>query len=106
MKSIINGTRYDTEKADLIGESSGGSEFVNDYRRWDAGLYRTPRSGRYFLAGSGGPMSRFAVSRGINEWSGGEGIHPMEEADAFAWAQEHLDAETVEAHFGHLIEDA
>jgi hypothetical protein len=106
MKAIINGSRYDTEKAILIGEASGGSEFVNDYRYWSAGLYRTPRSGRYFLAGSGGPMSRFAVSRGINEWSGGEGVHPMEEADAFEWAQEYLDAETVEAHFGHLIEDA
>ena len=106
MKSIINGTRYDTDKATLIGEASGGSEFVTDYRHWSAALYITPRSGRYFLAGRGGPMSRFAVSRGINEWSGGEGVHPMEREDAFAWAQEHLPAEVVEAQFADLIEDA
>ena len=78
----------------------------NERAFWEAGLYVTPRGGRYFLAGHGGGMSRFAVSEGINSWRGGSGLHPMEREDAFAWAQQFLAPEAVEAHFADLIEDA
>ena len=105
MKAIINGVRYDTDKAIPIG-SSCSHEGRGDFRFWTATLYKTPRSGRYFLAGEGGAMSRFSVSRGINSWSGGEGIHPMDEDEAFAWAQAELATAEVEAHFPDLIEDA
>ena len=105
MRAIINGTRYDTDKATAIG-SSASCEGRGDFRHWEATLYKTPRSGRYFLAGEGGPMSRFAVSQGIGSWSGGDGIHPMTEAEAFEWAQAELTTDEVEAAFAHLIEDA
>ena len=104
MREILNGLRYDTEKAELIGEAS--YSYPGDFHHFVAGLYRTPRSGRYFLAGEGGPMSRFAQSTGLNEWSGSSDIIPMNEADALEWAERYLTAEEIERGFGATIEDA
>ena len=105
MKAIINGLRYDTDKATLIGEASHG--YSGDFTRWEAGLYRTPRSGRYFLAGAGGPMTRFARrGPGQNERQGSSGIQQMDAAEALEWAEEHLTIDEVEAGFGKTLEDA
>jgi hypothetical protein len=107
MKTIINGTRYDTSNATLIGETSNNNAYsVTDFAYWSAGLYVTPRSKRYFIAGEGGAMSRFAKPYGRGGSIGGEGIIPMSEADAFEWAQQELSSGEVEEFFGHLIEDA
>lgn len=104
MKAIIDGIRYDTEKATLLGEASHGH--AGDFEHWEAGLYKTPRSGRHFLAGSGGPMSRYSRTIGQNEWTGGRKIDPLTEQQAFEWAQKYLDPEEIEEHFDHLIDDA
>jgi hypothetical protein len=110
MKAIINGNRFDTDKAMLIGQADNlgsGADSVTDFSFWRAELYKTPRSGRYFLAGRGGARSMFAERAGQNAWSGGERIIPFEdEQAAFAWAQKELGWQLVEEHFGHLIEDA
>lgn len=110
MKAIINGVRFDTEKAIEIGTGgSHGDVSVTDFSFWTATLYKTPRSGRYFLAGRGGARSMFSRSAGQNAWTGGEAIIPFEsEEAAFKWAQEELgyDQDVIEEHFGHLIEDA
>lgn len=108
MKSIIAGVRYDTDKATLIGETSNdNAHSVTDFNYWRAGLYKTPRSGRYFLAGEGGARTMFCHQLGQNSWSGGEKVIPLEsEAAAFEWAQQELPADVVEQHFAHLIEDA
>jgi hypothetical protein len=105
MKAIINGLRYDTEKATLIGES-GYCGSRSDFQWWEAVLYRTPRSGRYFLAGHGGPMTRWATSTGLNSWTGGSGIKPLDKDDALEWAERNLTTTEVEAGFGKVIEDA
>jgi hypothetical protein len=106
MKAIINGKRFDTEKAILIGEGSHG--YGGDFSAWHASLYRTPRSGAYFLAGHGGPMTRWARSLGDNNngRTGGSGIIPLDREEALEWAEAHLTAEQVEGAFGDLIEDA
>jgi hypothetical protein len=104
MKKIINGLRYDTEKAIKVGFASRG--YINEFPRWEATLYRTPRSGRFFLAGEGGPMSRFAQSEGVNSWGSGSGIIPMSRAEALEWAEQHLSPEEIEKHFGDDIQDA
>lgn len=98
MRAIVNGLRYDTAKAILIGESSHG--YQGDFSRWDAGLYRTPRSGRFFLAGSGGLMTRWArsVDSG-NTRTGGSGIIPMSVDEAREWAERYLTTGQVEAGF-------
>lgn len=105
MKTIINGKRYDTAKAILVGETdSGGS--VNDFSYWEAGLYKTPRSGAFFLAGHGGPMTRWAQPVGSNGRSGGSGIITLDADEALAWAERYLTAAQIEAHFSDVIEDA
>lgn len=106
MKAIVNGVRYDTEKASLIGEHCPIDD-RRDFGWFREQLYKTPRSGRYFISGEGNARSPYATSLGGGSWIGGEKIIPLKgEAEAFAWAQRNLDADTVEQHFGHLIEDA
>lgn len=104
MKSIINGFRYDTDKAIKIGSASYG--YGGDFSAWSATLYVTPRARRYFLAGSGGPMSRYGRASGLNETSGGERIDPMTKEQALAWAEQYLDADEIEAGFADTIQDA
>lgn len=109
MKAIIDGVRYDTEKSTEIGSHDNlgsGATSRSDFHWWEATLYKTPRSGRYFLAGEGGPMTQFSRALAQNSWSGGEKIIPMTEEEAFAWAQQYLDPDEVEDNFGHLIEEA
>jgi hypothetical protein len=104
MKKIVNGVRFDTEKAIEIGSESYG--YGGDFRQWEATLYVTPKSRRYFLAGSGGPMSRFAQSAGQNEWTGGSDLIPMSQSEALEWAEQNLQSEDFEDHFADVIEDA
>jgi hypothetical protein len=104
MKKIIQGKRYDTEKATLIGVATS---FVGktDFRWFLESLYVTPRSGVYFVHGQGGPMSRWSQRVG-NGYSNGEGILPLNREDALRWAEQHLSPDDVEKFFGDVIEDA
>ncbi len=104
MKSIINGLRYDTANAIEIGAASYGNR--GDFARWEACLYKTPRSGRFFLAGAGGPLTRWARRVEQNGYSGGSGIIPMDADEAREWAEEHLSTDAVESAFGDVIQDA
>jgi hypothetical protein len=104
MKAIIQGKRYDTEKAIEIGSAS--DRHHGDFQWFEASLYRTPRSGVFFLAGKGGAMTRFSRKVDQNSWSGGSGIHPMTQAEALEWAEQYLSAEEIEAGFAADIVDA
>jgi len=105
MKKIINGIRYDTGKARLIGEAHSLGIGENDFQWWEAALYVSPRSGRYFLTGKGGAMSRFAQSAGQNTWSGGEDLIPMSQEQALEWAEKYLvDVNIIDQHFSDIIE--
>jgi hypothetical protein len=80
---------------------------MTDFQWWEAGLYKTPRSGPYFLAGSGGPMTRWARSIGQNGRTGGSAmIFPMSADEAREWAERYLTVEEVEKGFADAIEDA
>jgi hypothetical protein len=105
MKAIINGKRYDTDSATLLGEASSNLG-RSDFGWWEAGLYRTPRSGAYFVAGRGHARSHYATNLGGGSWGAGEKIEPLTEGEAQAWAEAHLTADQVEAIFGDRIEDA
>jgi hypothetical protein len=106
MKSIINGKRYDTDKATLVGNDGTHSLGRDDFRYWEAGLYRTPRSGAFFLAGKGHGMTQYGSSGpdGMRGW--GQRIIPLDRGEALEWAEEHLSPEVIEQHFGDSIEDA
>lgn len=102
MKRVLNGRIYDTEKAQLVGWANNigkGADSIRDFNHWSAGLYKTPRSGRFFLAGEGGPMTRWAVATGSNSWSGSEGVFPLNPNEALEWAENYLEAEVIELFF-------
>ena len=105
MKVAIRGVRYDTTRAELIGSTSyqGPQE---DLQWWTAGLYRTPRAGRYFLAGEGGPMSRWAHRANDGTIAKGSGIRPLNPDEAREWAEYYLGLDEVELAFGKVGEDA
>lgn len=105
MKAIIQGKRYDTEKAELIGEYHTPGMGQSDFRYWEAGLYVTPRSKQYFLAGEGHAMTRFATHNGDGSGWGNK-IIPMDATEALAWAEQYLDSATIEEYFGDMIDDA
>ena len=103
MKKIINGMRYDTDKAIEIGNHYTNIS-KSDFNFYNVSLYKTPRSGRFFLAGEGGPMTRFGKNWGDGTRGFGEKIIPMPTDEALEWAEQYLDAEIIEDHFD--IEDA
>lgn len=97
MKKVINGVLCDTSTAKHLGSASYlGSR---DFAHWSEALYRT-KSGKYFLYGEGGPSSRYAVTIGQNEWSGGEKIQLLSRETAMKWAEEYLDGDEYIAAFG------
>jgi hypothetical protein len=105
MKAIIDGKRFDTEKAIACGSDSyNGSR--TDFGWWTETLYRTPRSGAFFLAGEGHARSHYARSLGGGSWGPGEKITPLTADEALAWAEQHLPADQIEALFADRIADA
>ena len=66
MKKIINGRKYDTDTASMVGEWSDG--YPSDFRYEAETLYRK-RNGEYFILGEGNAMSRYAESRGASSHS-------------------------------------
>ena len=103
MKAVINGLRYDTEKAELIGEADFG--YRKDFRYFEETLYCTA-SGRFFLAGEGGPLTRWARINADNSKSGGKGIVAMDKIEALAWAEKNLTAEQIENAFADDLLEA
>jgi len=106
MKKIINGVRYDTEKATLIGSDSAPGMSMSDFHYWTESLYVSPQGKRYFVAGEGGALSQYGQPHGNNGRTGGEGVKILSREQAMQWAEAHLDPDVVEEHFGDLIDDA
>ena len=102
MKRIINGKRYDTETARKVAEHNNGGGW-RDFRHVEEALY-CKRTGEYFLAGSGGPQTRYAERVDQNSWSGGEGIIPLTDTEAREWGEAHMTADEYEAEFGPVEE--
>lgn len=102
MKKIINGKRYDTDTATLIGSTGYGCP--SDFEYWTEDLYRK-KTGEFFLHGEGGPMSRYSRKTGQNEWSWGEEIRPLSLKEAQEWGEKYLDADKYEQVFGKIEED-
>ena len=103
MRKVIGGRRYDTEKAELVGEWDNGIR-DSDFNMIEEALYRK-RTGEFFLHGRGGARTRYAEACGQNAWRGGERIMPLGYEEAQRWAEEHLDADVVEEYFAIPDED-
>ena len=102
VKKIINGKRYDTSTAKKLGEWDNG-RYGSDFDACEEILYRK-QTGEYFLYGSGGARSKYAVSTGENWTGGSEAIKPLAIAQAQKWAEEHLDGDKYEEIFGEVDE--
>jgi hypothetical protein len=105
MKAIINGKRYDTEKATEIASASSDVG-RSDYGWWSEALYKTPRSGAFFIAGSGHARSHYAENLGGGSWGPGSKITPLTKGEAMEWCERNSAHDALETHFGDMIEDA
>jgi hypothetical protein len=108
MKTIINSKRYDTDKPGtiLIAEKSSNRP-RSDFDFFKESLYRTIR-GTWFLAGSGGPMTKYAKSFG-NSRRWGEAIIPLTPEMALDWMEKSDDPDAlkaIEKYFSSELEDA
>jgi hypothetical protein len=103
MKQIINGKRYDTDKATQLARWHSGFN-LGDPKVCEEKLYGTNK-GAFFIYGAGGAMSRWSNRVG-NTTGGGEGIEVLTKDAAMNWLEgKGLTAE-LEACFGDSIEDA
>lgn len=98
---IIDGLRYNTMAAEKICSFENDSD-SGDFRYEVTSLYRTPR-GRFFLAGRGGAMTRWAQSIQGGR-SAGQGLQPVSTGEARDFAEQHADENTVARFF--VIEEA
>jgi hypothetical protein len=103
LKKVIGRKVYDTETAELLGH------WDNDYPKGDMKyvvekLYKT-KKGAYFLYGSGGPMTQYAVPCGSNTTSGSSEITPMTKEEAANWAEKHCN-KLFDTEFSDQVEEA
>ncbi|MBI9090164.1 MAG: hypothetical protein JEZ12_13190 [Desulfobacterium sp.] len=78
MRTKYDGVVYDTKKAITLTDTIRYNQ-KEACTTWEGKLYKTPRSGRYFVAGKGGSMTVFA---------GKEKIIRLSEKKAKAWVLE------------------
>lgn len=97
MNKVINGKRYDTETAELVGEWDNGHRY-GEFQYECEELYRK-KTGEFFLYGSGGAMSSYAVPSGNNNWTGSSKITPISIDEAKEWVERNLDADDYEKYF-------
>ena len=102
MKKIISGKVYDTNTAENLGERCRNIDDI--CMIVEEVLYRK-RTGEYFLHGSGGSGTKYAVSERNNFWRWGETIIPLSVSAAKEWAEDNLSAEKYEEIFGAIEED-
>ena len=102
MKKVINGKMYSTETANTMISWDNGYH-INDFQYCEETLYRTD-NGTYFLYGNGGPMSKYVVCAGVNEFSGSAVIVALTEDEARKWAEERASGEEYEEVFGPVPE--
>jgi hypothetical protein len=103
MKKIINRKVYNTETAELL-HAWCNRRAVTDFSYVEEALYRT-KKGAFFLYGSGGAMSGYAVSHG-NTCGGGSDIAPLDKDEALRWLEKHGGEEVLEKLFPEELEEA
>lgn len=102
MKRIVGGKMYNTATAEFIVEASNGLPY-SDFGHWEAKLYVT-KKGRFFLAGEGGPMSRWGVAALGGGTGGSVGIIPLDREEAAEWAESFCSTALYEKYF--TVEEA
>lgn len=104
MKAIIDGKRFDTEKATYVAEYWNGCG-RGDFHWVAEELFVTAR-GAWFLAGEGGALTKYARPMGNNGVCGGARIFPLAPGEAQEWLESHGKTAALEKHFSASIEEA
>lgn len=108
MIQVIDGKRYNTEKALFIYKHFNG-HMPSDFHYRKKVLYLT-QNGNWFIHHVGGAMTDMAVSVGNNGRGGSENIEPVSMDDAYAFLEAHSDdseaLQAIEKHFSDKIVDA
>jgi len=99
MRKVIDGKVYDTKTADFVCDISPPGSNRGDFRFEDTGLYKSPK-GTFFIAGEGGPLSRWAQAEGQNGRRSGEGLQLLEIEAAKVLCQQHGSVEDFTEAFG------
>ena len=102
MRSIINGRKYDTETAKEIGDYNAGRGW-QDFRQEEESLYRK-KNGEFFLAGRGGPLSKYGKECPTGGWDSGSRIIPITEEEARKWVETNMTVDDYEEIFGEVKE--
>lgn len=97
MKAIINGKKYDTTTAKDLAKISADRP-TSDFSYFEETLY-LKRTGEYFLAGEGGPATKYATY-GYGAYGWGEKIFPLTRLEALEWGEEKLSADEYIEIFG------
>lgn len=97
MRQIINHKMYDTETAKYVGDYSNALG-RGDFRYEKEELY-LKKTGEFFLAGEGGPLTKYAEDTGFGMDSG-YGIIPLDEDEARDWVEQHMSPSSYIELFG------
>ena len=98
MKKVINGKSYNCETAKEIAYARSDCG-KSDFSWWEETLYKKS-TGEYFLAGEGGPMSRYSQASGSNSTIAGSAIVPLTLGEMQLWLEEKSDHDTWVAILG------
>lgn len=94
---VIAGKRYDTRSAKLLAEAGNG--YPSTDFRWKHEELYVKKTGEYFLACEGGPMTEYANRFGDSSGYGSR-IIPLPEAQARKWAEVHCSGDEFDRIFG------
>jgi|SRR5215472_2324909 len=98
MKRIIDGKRYDTDTAEHVAEV--GNDYNRSDFRWEVSNVYTTKRAAWFIAGKGGPMSRWARKvEGGGTWTDGEGLEVLTQDEARELLEQHNAIEALEQYF-------
>ncbi len=105
MKKVVGGKVYDTTTAELIHSYWNGYS-TSDFKNLSEVLYRN-KKGNFFIVGSGGAMSKYAVNCGNNSFRGSsDNITPVSAAEAIEWLENHDGSEAILSYFTDAVENA
>ena len=103
MIRIINKKRYNTETATKV--SSDSFSYPHDFNYCYEALYLT-KNKNWFIHYKGGANSKYAVYAGNNSRTGGSGIKPLTEQEAYQWLEKTGDDVQLEEYFSDKLTDA
>lgn len=104
MRMICNGLLYDTERATVVASYKYST--AGDFGYICEELYKT-ENGRYFLAGEGGPKTKYRKRVGNSTFSGGEKLIPLKKEEVLEWFEDReIDAEEIPEDLFDVLEEA